>query len=200
MRKRVALLGATGSIGASTAGRDRAPSASASAARALSAHRDVDDLVARCRALAPALRRDRRPALRRRAGARPARGRTADPSRWPAQPRWRPSPPAAGGRHRGRRDRRRGGPGSPRWPPRARASACCWPTRKRWSWPAPCWPRRWRRGGGTLLPIDSEHNAIFQCLPPGYARDPGAPWRRAHHPDRLGRAVPRLDARRSWTR
>src|SRR5208282_2506368 len=29
-----------------------------------------------------------------------------------------------------------------------------------------------RAGGATLLPIDSEHNAIFQCLPPGYA---GAP-------------------------
>ena len=29
-----------------------------------------------------------------------------------------------------------------------------------------------RDGGATLLPIDSEHNAIFQCLPPGYA---GAP-------------------------
>ncbi|MFO1304340.1 MAG: 1-deoxy-D-xylulose-5-phosphate reductoisomerase [Burkholderiales bacterium] len=27
-------------------------------------------------------------------------------------------------------------------------------------------------GGATLLPIDSEHNAIFQCLPPTYARDP----------------------------
>ena len=30
------------------------------------------------------------------------------------------------------------------------------------------------RSGGQLLPIDSEHNAIFQCLPPGYARDPQA--------------------------
>lgn len=30
------------------------------------------------------------------------------------------------------------------------------------------------RSGGHLLPIDSEHNAIFQCLPPGYARDPQA--------------------------
>jgi 1-deoxy-D-xylulose-5-phosphate reductoisomerase len=30
------------------------------------------------------------------------------------------------------------------------------------------------RGGATLLPIDSEHNAIFQCLPPGYARNPAA--------------------------
>jgi 1-deoxy-D-xylulose-5-phosphate reductoisomerase len=29
-----------------------------------------------------------------------------------------------------------------------------------------------REGGATLLPIDSEHNAIFQCLPAGYA---GAP-------------------------
>ncbi len=27
-------------------------------------------------------------------------------------------------------------------------------------------------GGATLLPIDSEHNAIFQCLPAHYARDP----------------------------
>jgi 1-deoxy-D-xylulose-5-phosphate reductoisomerase len=30
------------------------------------------------------------------------------------------------------------------------------------------------RGGATLLPIDSEHNAIFQCLPRGYARNPAA--------------------------
>jgi len=34
-------------------------------------------------------------------------------------------------------------------------------------------------GGATLLPIDSEHNAIFQCLPHGYARNPaGAGIRR----------------------
>jgi len=32
-----------------------------------------------------------------------------------------------------------------------------------------------RESGATLLPIDSEHNAIFQCLPPGYA---GAPEER----------------------
>jgi 1-deoxy-D-xylulose-5-phosphate reductoisomerase len=30
------------------------------------------------------------------------------------------------------------------------------------------------KGGATLLPIDSEHNAIFQCLPPRYAGDPAA--------------------------
>ncbi|HVF65395.1 MAG TPA: 1-deoxy-D-xylulose-5-phosphate reductoisomerase [Casimicrobiaceae bacterium] len=29
-----------------------------------------------------------------------------------------------------------------------------------------------REGGATLLPIDSEHNAIFQCLPHGYDRAP----------------------------
>ncbi|MEO8675490.1 MAG: 1-deoxy-D-xylulose-5-phosphate reductoisomerase [Casimicrobiaceae bacterium] len=29
-------------------------------------------------------------------------------------------------------------------------------------------------GGAVLLPIDSEHNAIFQCLPMGRARDPAA--------------------------
>jgi 1-deoxy-D-xylulose-5-phosphate reductoisomerase len=32
-------------------------------------------------------------------------------------------------------------------------------------------------GGAELLPIDSEHNAIFQCLPVGY---PGSPDKRAH--------------------
>jgi 1-deoxy-D-xylulose-5-phosphate reductoisomerase len=31
-----------------------------------------------------------------------------------------------------------------------------------------------RDGGATLLPIDSEHNAIFQCLPAGYAGSPAA--------------------------
>ncbi len=30
-----------------------------------------------------------------------------------------------------------------------------------------------RAGGAVLLPLDSEHNAIFQCLPAGYAGNPG---------------------------
>ena len=30
------------------------------------------------------------------------------------------------------------------------------------------------KGGATLLPIDSEHNAIFQCLPTSYTRNPAA--------------------------
>jgi 1-deoxy-D-xylulose-5-phosphate reductoisomerase len=29
-------------------------------------------------------------------------------------------------------------------------------------------------GGATIFPVDSEHNAIFQCLPAGYLRDPVA--------------------------
>ena len=29
-----------------------------------------------------------------------------------------------------------------------------------------------RQGGGELLPIDSEHNAIFQCLPVHYSKSP----------------------------
>lgn len=28
-----------------------------------------------------------------------------------------------------------------------------------------------KEGGGTLLPIDSEHNAIFQCLPPQFSKE-----------------------------
>jgi len=30
------------------------------------------------------------------------------------------------------------------------------------------------QGGGDLLPIDSEHNAIFQCLPPDFSKGPEA--------------------------
>ncbi|MGD9584487.1 MAG: 1-deoxy-D-xylulose-5-phosphate reductoisomerase [Lysobacterales bacterium] len=30
------------------------------------------------------------------------------------------------------------------------------------------------RSGGQLIPLDSEHNAIFQCLPADYARNPAA--------------------------
>jgi 1-deoxy-D-xylulose-5-phosphate reductoisomerase len=29
-------------------------------------------------------------------------------------------------------------------------------------------------GGAAIFPVDSEHNAIFQCLPAGYSRDPAA--------------------------
>ena len=35
-----------------------------------------------------------------------------------------------------------------------------------------------RKGGATLLPVDSEHNAIFQSLPAGFAGDLGRHRRR----------------------
>jgi 1-deoxy-D-xylulose-5-phosphate reductoisomerase len=35
--------------------------------------------------------------------------------------------------------------------------------------------RACREGGATVLPIDSEHNAIFQCLPPGQRTGTAAP-------------------------
>jgi 1-deoxy-D-xylulose-5-phosphate reductoisomerase len=37
----------------------------------------------------------------------------------------------------------------------------------------PLFMRAVEEGGAVLLPIDSEHNAIFQCLPAGYDRVPG---------------------------
>ena len=59
-----------------------------------------------------------------------------------------------------------------------------------------------RTHGATLLPIDSEHNAIFQCLPPDYGRGLGAvgverilltasggPFR-STPPERLARVTP----------
>ncbi len=59
------------------------------------------------------------------------------------------------------------------WLPRAPASGCCWPTRKRWWSAANSSCDTVREGGATLLPIDSEHSAIFQSLP----EDP-ATWAR----------------------
>ena len=54
-------------------------------------------------------------------------------------------------------------------------------------------------GGGALIPVDSEHNAIFQCLPggrPDLARQRRAPT----DPHRLGRPVPRPHAAPNWPR
>ena len=49
--------------------------------------------------------------------------------------------------------------------------------------------------GATLLPIDSEHNAIFQCLPPGARTGVAPPGRATRAADRLRRALPRHPAR-----
>ena len=45
-----------------------------------------------------------------------------------------------------------------------------------------------RASGATLLPIDSEHNAVFQCLPRDARARRGAARREAHPADRVGRA------------
>ena len=45
-----------------------------------------------------------------------------------------------------------------------------------------------QEGGATLLPIDSEHSAIFQCLPQQRGQWPE--HHRPHRAHRLGRAVP----------
>ena len=39
-----------------------------------------------------------------------------------------------------------------------------WRTRRCWSWPASSSPAAARRRGVAILPVDSEHNAIHQCL------------------------------------
>ena len=48
-----------------------------------------------------------------------------------------------------------------------------------------------RASGAMLLPIDSEHNAIFQALPRGLRRQSGRQWRAPHPADRIRRPVPR---------
>jgi len=55
------------------------------------------------------------------------------------------------------------------WRLRRRARRYCWRTRRHWCSPGTCSWMRVRRSGSALLPIDSEHNAIFQALPRGYA-------------------------------
>jgi 1-deoxy-D-xylulose-5-phosphate reductoisomerase len=170
MRKRVALLGATGSIGASTTDvllrhPDRFEPV------ALSAHRDVAGLVARCRAL------------------RPRRAAIADIALLDAL--------AQGLRDAGLATEALAGPaalvalaaaddvdcvvaaivgaaGLESTLAAARAGKQVLLANKEAIVMAgPLLAAALATGGGTLLPLDSEHNAVFQCLPPGYARDPG---------------------------
>ena len=54
-----------------------------------------------------------------------------------------------------------------------------------------------REGGATLLPIDSEHNAIFQCLPSRESRCRAA-RRPAHPAHRFGRTIPAHRNGDSW--
>jgi len=68
-----------------------------------------------------------------------------------------------------------------------------------------------REGGATLLPIDSEHNAVFQCLPPGYVGEParagirrliltasGGPFRRRPVEDLAGVTPDEACAHPNW--
>ena len=190
MQRNVAILGATGSIGASHARRRRAPSGSLRASLALAAHRQWRDAARAVPALPAARTRrcsipTRRATLERALAARRPADARCSPARGPVRGRR-----AARGRHRDRGDRRRRRPARRRSPRRARASASCSPTRKRWSSAGALFMDAVRDGGATLLPIDSEHNAIFQCLPRGYARRAGRGRRAAHPAHRLRRAVP----------
>ena len=170
VRKRVALLGATGSIGASTA--DvllRHPQRFE--AVALSAHRDVAGLVARCRAL------------------RPQRAVIADPTLLDAlarglreaalatEPLAGPAALAAIAAETGVDcvvAAIVGAAGLESTLAAARAGKQLLLANKEAVVMAgPLLAAALATGGGTLLPLDSEHNAVFQCLPPGYARDPG---------------------------
>jgi hypothetical protein len=85
----------------------------------------------------------------------------------------------------GHRRRGRAGAGAGRW---GRARRWRWPTRNRWSAPAGwCWPDR-ARSGARILPVDSEHSAVFQAL----VGEDGGRGAGDHH--RLGRRVPGLAA------
>lgn len=169
MRKRVVVLGATGSIGASTA--DvllRHPARFETVA--LSAHRDVAGLVARCRALRPHRAAIADPALldALARGLRDA-GLATEPLAGPAALVALAADPgvdcvvAA----------IVGAAGLESTMAAARAGKQLLLANKEAVVMAgPLLTAALAAGRGTLLPLDSEHNAVFQCLPPAYARDP----------------------------
>ena len=170
--QRVCILGATGSVGTSTLD-VVARHPERFEVFALTAHRRAR----RAARAVPALAARASPSLRAAAEARALRGAAA--RRQASRPRCLCGAAravragrASGSRHRHGRDRRRRRPGAVPGGRRAPASACCSPTRKRWSSAARCSCAPCASGGATLLPIDSEHSAIFQCLPGG-PRAPG---------------------------
>ncbi len=170
-RRRVALLGATGSIGASALDviarhPDRFE------AVVLTAHRDVDALVARCRGFRPRRAVIGDPALldRLARGLRAA-GLATEPDAGPDALAQAASAPevdtvlaaivgAAGLR-----------------PTLAAATAgkrILLANKEAIVMAGALFASARAAGGGDLVPVDSEHNAVFQCLPPGYARNPDA--------------------------
>ena len=48
-----------------------------------------------------------------------------------------------------------------------------------------------REGGACILPVDSEHNAIFQALPPDISSEGSSRWGGPDHSHRIRRAVSR---------
>ena len=158
-----------------------------------------------CRAGARARRARRVLHDDRRPRRRPPRGRRSSRCS-PAKPASASSSP--GGR-RARRRRRRAAHGAQRHRRRRRAAGhdgdargrrrpWRWPTRRAWS-PAgrSCSTRR-AAGGSLILPVDSEHSALFQCLAAGgESRGRGRrPTRRRGAPaDRLRRPLPRPHGR-----
>ena len=126
--KRIALLGATGSIGRQ-------------AIEVIDAHPELE-LVAAASGLA-ADRRARAAHADRRRPHRAARARRARPR-------------AERGRRLRRASRRRCGRSSAASRSRSR-------TRRASSRPASSRSRAQERGGGALIPVDSEHSALFQC-------------------------------------
>ena len=186
----IAILGSTGSIGRSTLERDRAASRS--------------DFASRCWAPTAA----GRPSSSRRASSTPdtvvlvdqpgggagARGA----ARMPARPRgWRAATEAlaAAGDRRQCRDgdggdcrRRRLAADAGR---RARRQARAARQQGSAGHGRPAADGRGApREAPRLIPIDSEHNAIFQCMPGGYLPGDAARRRDARDLDRLRRSVP----------
>ena len=182
--RRITVLGATGSIGRSTLALV-AEAPENYRVEAVTGFRRVDALAAIARDLRRQAGGDRRsePAMRDAEGAL---WRAAASRRRRARRRWK---------------RRRCGRPSGSWPGSSVPRACgrpwprCgaapwwrWPTRNAWSAPATCSCARCGAMAPMLLPVDSEHNAIWQALAGSDRRRRAAP-----DPDRLGRAVPPLE-------
>jgi len=167
--KRIALLGATGSIGGSTLD-VVARHPDRFAAVALSAHRDVAGLVARCRAAGavyaaiadPSLegelaRQLREAGLDTRALAGPAALETL--ATLPEVDTVVAAVVGAAGLRS-------------TLAAAAAGKRILLANKESIVMAGPLLAAALARGGGTLLPVDSEHNAVFQCLPAGFAGDP----------------------------
>ena len=175
-RRGVAILGSTGSIGTTALRvlerqRDRFRVAALTAFNnAELLERAGDALLARRSSASCATAPSRIPggASARNVSSKPRRATTSTSCSMPSS-----APP----------DSTRRSPRSPA------ASASRSPTRRRSSWRAGSSASRCAEGGGEIIPVDSEHSAILQCIT-GPARGRGSA--RDHH--RVGRTVSPVDA------